>query len=106
MRKGFEDGLYAAVPYGKSQLIVIYNGEQLEVVSTPKQARDFVANHKTDTSESPETQKSPMMKSNKKIENESRRKRTSSEPTRTKVGHRTSKAKNTTSSTRKKRSLS
>lgn len=37
---------YAAVPYGK-QLIIIYNGEQLETVNTEKQAQKFIKNHRT-----------------------------------------------------------
>jgi hypothetical protein len=48
MREGFEtkDG-YAAVPWGKSRLVIIYNGEQLTDVSTEKQARKFIKEHST-----------------------------------------------------------
>ena len=48
MREGFvtKDG-YAAVPYGKKNLIIIYNGEQLEMVSTPLQAQKFIKKHRT-----------------------------------------------------------
>jgi hypothetical protein len=48
MREGFEtkDG-YAAVPWGKSRLVIIYNGEQLTDVSTERQARKFIKEHST-----------------------------------------------------------
>lgn len=45
MREGFIKGDYAAVPYGKKQLMIIYNGHQLEVVNTPLQAQKFIKNH-------------------------------------------------------------
>lgn len=47
MKEGFitDDG-YAAVPFGK-QLMVIYNGEQLEVCKTENSARKFIKNHRT-----------------------------------------------------------
>jgi hypothetical protein len=48
MREGFvtKDG-YAAVPFGKTKLIVIFDGQQLETVSTPLQAQKFIKNHRT-----------------------------------------------------------
>jgi hypothetical protein len=51
MREGFitKDG-YAAVPFGKKNLIIIYNGEQLEMVSTPLQAKKFIQKHRTQPS--------------------------------------------------------
>lgn len=45
MREGFIKGDYAAVPYGKKQLMIIYNGHQLEVVNTPLQAQKFIKKH-------------------------------------------------------------
>lgn len=52
-----EDG-YAAVPFGK-QLMIIYNGQQLEVVKTVKNAKDYIANHKaTPQTVTPEPRKS------------------------------------------------
>jgi hypothetical protein len=42
-----EDG-YAAVPFGK-ELMIIYNGQQLDVVKTVKKARGYIANHKTNS---------------------------------------------------------
>jgi hypothetical protein len=50
MREGFIKGDYAAVPYGKKQLMIIYNGHQLEVVNTPLQAEKFIKNHSTSQS--------------------------------------------------------
>jgi hypothetical protein len=46
---GFEtaDG-YAAVPWGK-RLVIIYNGEQLEDVSTVRQANTFIKKHREDS---------------------------------------------------------
>lgn len=46
MKEGFitEDG-YAAVPFGKKQLIIIYNGYQLETVNTVRQAHKFIKDH-------------------------------------------------------------
>lgn len=48
MKEGFitKDG-YAAVPFGKKQLIIIYNGEQLETVNTVAQANKFIKQHRT-----------------------------------------------------------
>ena len=48
MTEGFlvSGGLYAAVPFGKSQLIVIHNGEQLKVCRTEASARKFIDDHK------------------------------------------------------------
>lgn len=40
---------YAAVPYGKKELMIIHNGKQLEVVRTQKQADKFIQNHRTNT---------------------------------------------------------
>ena len=47
MREGFitKDG-YAAVPFGKKQLIVIYNGQQLETVNTVLQAEKYIKQHR------------------------------------------------------------
>lgn len=44
---GFEatDG-YAAVPWGK-KFIIIYQGQQLEVVNTEAAANKFIKNHRT-----------------------------------------------------------
>jgi hypothetical protein len=39
-----EDG-YAVVPWGK-RLVIIYNGEQLEDVSTVRQANTFIKKHR------------------------------------------------------------
>ena len=41
-----QDG-YAAVPWGK-RLVIIYNGEQLEDVSTVRQANTFIKKHRED----------------------------------------------------------
>jgi hypothetical protein len=48
MKKGFitDDG-YAAVPYGKKNLIIIYGGHQLEMVSTVRQAHKYIKDHRT-----------------------------------------------------------
>jgi hypothetical protein len=48
MQTGFlvSGGLYAAVPFGKSQLMVICNGEQLKVCRTEASARKFIDDHK------------------------------------------------------------
>ena len=45
--KGFvtDDG-YAAVPWGK-RFVIIYNGQQLDDVSTIKQAEKYIKNHRT-----------------------------------------------------------
>lgn len=37
---------YAAIPYGKKQLVVIFDGQQLEVVNTELQAKKFIENHR------------------------------------------------------------
>ena len=48
MKKGFiTQDHYAVVPYGKKQLMVIFNNEQLEVVNTELQAKKFIENHRT-----------------------------------------------------------
>jgi len=48
MIEGFlvSGGLYAAVPFGKSQLMIIHNGEQLKVCRTEASARKFIDNHR------------------------------------------------------------
>jgi hypothetical protein len=48
MIEGFitKDG-YAAVPFGKKQLMIIFNGYQLEVVNTAKQAEKFIRDHRS-----------------------------------------------------------
>lgn len=45
MKKGFvtTDG-YAAVPFGK-KFMILFNGEQLDVVNTENQARKYVNQH-------------------------------------------------------------
>jgi hypothetical protein len=37
---------YCAVPYGKNNLIIIYEGSQLEMVKTKRQAMQFIENHR------------------------------------------------------------
>ena len=37
---------YAAVPFGKSQLMIIHNGQQLKVCRTESSARKFITDHK------------------------------------------------------------
>jgi len=48
MIEGFlvSGGLYAAVPFGKSQLMIIHNGQQLKVCRTEASARKFIDNHR------------------------------------------------------------
>ena len=48
MKEGFiiGKGNYAAVPFGKSQLMIIHNGEQLKVCRTEASARKFIDDHK------------------------------------------------------------
>jgi hypothetical protein len=47
MKKGFiTQDHYAVVPYGKKQLMIIFNNEQLEVVNTELQAKKFIENHR------------------------------------------------------------
>ena len=47
MKTGFiTQDYYAAVPCGKTQLMIIYNGQQLEVVNTELQARKFIEKHR------------------------------------------------------------
>lgn len=48
MHEGFvtHDG-YGAIPFGKKQLMIIFNGQQLEVVNTVNQANKFIKNHRT-----------------------------------------------------------
>ena len=47
MREGFKtwDGRYAAIPWGK-RFVIIHNGEQLDDVSTIKQAEKYIEQHK------------------------------------------------------------
>ena len=45
MKEGFIKGDYAAVPYGKKQLMVVHNGYQLDVVNTVIQAQKFIKKH-------------------------------------------------------------
>lgn len=51
MKEGFIKGAYAAVPYGK-KLMIIYNGQQLDVVNTVLQAEKYIRQHKKTNSES------------------------------------------------------
>jgi hypothetical protein len=44
MKEGFIKGDYAAVPFGK-KLMIIYNGQQLDVVNTPLQAQKYIKQH-------------------------------------------------------------
>ena len=48
MKEGFivGKGTYAAVPFGKSQLMIIHNGQQLKVCRTEASARKFIDDHK------------------------------------------------------------
>lgn len=47
MKEGFvTQDYYAAVPCGK-KLMIIYNGQQLELVNTELQARKFIEKHRT-----------------------------------------------------------
>lgn len=48
---GFEtpDG-YCVVPWGK-RLVILYNGQQLEDVSTVRQANTFIKKHREDSKE-------------------------------------------------------
>lgn len=48
MHEGFitKDG-YAAVPFGKKQLMIIFDGQQLEVVNTVLQANKFIKQHRS-----------------------------------------------------------
>lgn len=47
MKEGFitDDG-YAAVPFG-NQLMIIYNGQQLDVCLTVKSAHNYIKKHRT-----------------------------------------------------------
>lgn len=48
MKQGFiTQDYYAVIPYGKKQLMIIFNNEQLEVVNTELQAKKFIENHRT-----------------------------------------------------------
>lgn len=47
MKEGFvTQDYYAAVPFGKKQLMIIFNGQQLEVVNTELQAKKFIDSHR------------------------------------------------------------
>ena len=47
MKEGFvTQDFYAAVPCGK-KLMIIYNGQQLELVNTELQAKKFIEKHRT-----------------------------------------------------------
>ncbi len=50
--EGFEtnDG-YAAVPWGKKRLVIIYNGQQLTDVGTIRQANKFIKEHRMNPQE-------------------------------------------------------
>ena len=51
MKEGFiTQDFYAAVPFGKKQLMIIFNGQQLEVVNTVKQAHTFIKKHRETSS--------------------------------------------------------
>lgn len=47
MKEGFitDDG-YAAVPFG-NELMIIYNGQQLDVCKTAKSAHNYIKKHRT-----------------------------------------------------------
>ena len=48
MKKGFiTQDHYAAIPYGKKQLMIIFNNQQLEIVNTELQAKKFIETHRT-----------------------------------------------------------
>lgn len=49
MTNGFISNDYAAVSFGKTKLIVIHKGSQLEMFKTKKQALEFIEQHKQDT---------------------------------------------------------
>lgn len=38
--------VYAAIPYGKSQYIIIYKNEQIKVCKTEQSARNFISRHR------------------------------------------------------------
>lgn len=49
MKKGFliDKGVYAAIPYGNSGYIILYNGQQLEkLCRTESSAKKYIADHK------------------------------------------------------------
>lgn len=41
---------YAAIPYGKNKLIIIYEGAQIEEVKTKKQAIKVISDHRVSSS--------------------------------------------------------
>lgn len=47
MKQGFvtDDQIYAAIPFGK-KLMIIYKGQQLDVVNTEKQAHKYIKQHR------------------------------------------------------------
>lgn len=53
MIEGFisHEGEYAAIPFGK-KLMIIYRGQQLDVVNTTAQAHKYIKQHKKTNSES------------------------------------------------------
>jgi hypothetical protein len=48
MMEGFVIGKgdYAAIPFGKSQLMIIHNGQQLKVCRTEASARKYIDAHR------------------------------------------------------------
>jgi hypothetical protein len=72
MKQGFiTQDHYAAIPYGKKQLMIIFNGDQLGTVNTELQAKKFIDDHRTkpgigtvfvDSSSPPVTMKKPRKK--------------------------------------------
>ena len=48
MKTGFiTQDYYAAIPFGKNKLVIVYNGQQLEVVNTELQAKKYIDKHRT-----------------------------------------------------------
>ena len=54
MKEGFivGHGIYAVIPFGKKQLMIIHNGQQLDVVNTVAQAHAYIKQHKKSSSQS------------------------------------------------------
>jgi hypothetical protein len=99
VKKGFEDGLYAAVPYGDKHLIVIFNGLQLEMVSTQAQAKKLIANHKNGTEANLMSDEEPKLKKVPKVsksKNDTRNKRIPKAASDRTVGRRPDKNQNRT----------
>ena len=44
MAEGFlvSGGVYAAIPFGKSQLMILHNGQQIKVCRNQQSARSFI----------------------------------------------------------------